>query len=90
MSLASINRRIEALTADMQKAAEAEDFETAARLRNEIAALKGEAEGSPLVRQPPPGEMGLGTHIPVAARPRNWRPPRKPDPMTRHVKARKK
>jgi hypothetical protein len=90
MSLASINRRIEALTAEMHRAAEAEDFETAARLRNEIAALKGEVEGSPLVRQPPPGEMGLGTHIPVAARPRNWRPPRKPDPMTRHVKARKK
>jgi hypothetical protein len=89
MSLASINRRIEALTAEMQEAAEAEDFETAARLRNEVAALKGEAEGSPLVRQPPPGEMGLGTHIPVAARPRNWRPPRRPDPMTRHVKARK-
>ncbi len=89
MSLASINRKIEALTAQMLKAAEAEDFETAARLRNEIAALKGEAEGSPLVRKPPPGEMGLGTHIPVAARPRNWRRPRKPDPMTRNVKPRK-
>jgi hypothetical protein len=89
MSMASIERRIQALMAQMQKAAEAEDFETAARLRNEIAALRGESEGSPLVRQPPPGEMGLGTHIPVAARPKNWRPPRKPDPMTRHVKARK-
>ena len=90
MSMASIERKIQALTAAMQKAAEAEDFETAAQLRNEIAALKGEPEGSPLVRQPPPGEMGLGTHIPVAAWPKNWRPPRKPDPMTRHVKARKK
>jgi hypothetical protein len=90
MSLASINRKIEALTAEMRRAAEAEDFETAARLRNEIAALKGEDGGSPLVRQPPPGEMGLGTHIPVAQRPRNWRPPRKPDPMTRNVKPRGK
>ena len=89
MSLASINRKIEQLTAEMRKAAEAEEYETAARLRNEIAALKGEAEGSPLVRQPPPGEMGLGTHIPVAARPKNWRRPRKPDPMTRNVKPRK-
>jgi hypothetical protein len=89
MSLASINRKIEALTAEMLKAAQSEDFETAARLRNEIAALKGEVEGSPLVRQPPPGEMGLGTHIPVAARPKNWRRPRKPDPMTRNVKPRK-
>ena len=88
MSLASINRKIEALTAEMQRAAEAEDFEAAARLRNEIAALKGEPEGSPLVRQPPPGEMGLGTHIPVAARPKNWRRPKKPDPMTSNVKPR--
>jgi hypothetical protein len=91
MSLASIQRKIEALTAQMQKAAEAEDFEAAARLRNEIAALKGEAAGgSPLVRKPPPGEMGLGTHVPVAQRPRGWRAPRKPDPMTRNVKPRKR
>lgn len=90
MSMASIERKIAALTAQMQRAAEAEDFETAARLRNEIAALRGEADGSPLVRQPPPGEMGLGTHIPVAERPKGWRPPRKPDPMTRGVKPRKR
>ena len=90
MSMASIERKIVALTEKMQRAAEAEDFETAARLRNEIAALKGEGGGSPLVRQPPPGEMGLGTHVPVTARPPGWRPPRKPDPMTRNVRARKK
>lgn len=90
MSMASIERKIAALTAEMRRAAEAEDFETAARLRNEIAALRGEAGGTPLVRQPPPGEMGLGTHIPVAERPKGWRPPRKPDPMTRNVKPRKR
>lgn len=90
MSLAAIERKIAALTAEMQKAAATEDFETAARLRNEIAALKGEGDtGSPLVRQPPPGEMGLGTHVPVAAPPKHWRRPKKPDPMTRHVKARR-
>jgi hypothetical protein len=89
MSFASIQRKIDELTALMQKAAADEDFETAARLRNEIAALKGEGEGgSPLVRQPPPGEMGLGTHVPRAAPPRNWRRPKKPDPMTRNVKPR--
>ena len=89
MSLAAIERKIAALTAEMQKAAAAEDFETAARLRNEIAALKGEGEaGSPLVRKPPPGEMGLGTHVPVAAPPKQWRRPRKPDPMTKNVKPR--
>lgn len=84
--MASIERKIAALTAEMRRAAEGEDFETAARLRNEIEALRGEAGGAPLVRQPPPGEMGLGTHIPVAARPAGWRPPKKPDPMTHNVK----
>lgn len=90
MSMAAIERKIAALTAEMHKAAAAEDFETAARLRNEIAALKGEAGGAPLVRQPPPGEMGLGTHIPVTDRPKGWRPPKKPDPMTRSTKSRKR
>ena len=87
MSFASIQRKIEALTAQMLKAAEAEDFETAARLRNEVQQLKGQDEaGSALVRQPPPGEMGLGTHIPKAAPPRHWRRPKPPDPMTKNVK----
>jgi len=91
MSMAAIERKIAALTAEMQRAAEAEDFETAARLRNEIAALRGEGEGgSPLVRKPPPGEMGLGGDVPVAAPPENWRRPKKPDLMTRNVKARKR
>lgn len=85
MSMAAIERKIGVLTAEMRTAAEAEDFETAARLRNEIEALRGEAGGTALVRQPPPGEMGLGTHVPVTARPKGWKPPRKPDPMTRHT-----
>ncbi|HHY50099.1 MAG TPA: hypothetical protein GYA10_10170, partial [Alphaproteobacteria bacterium] len=42
MSFASIQRKIDELTAAMQRAAADEDFETAARLRNEIAQLKGE------------------------------------------------
>ena len=65
----------------MAKAAAAEDFERAARLRNEIDGLKGQT-----VRQPPPGQMGLGTHIPVAAPPSGWKRPKKPDPMTTNVK----
>jgi hypothetical protein len=85
MSSQSIERKIEALTQQMMEAAAAEDFERAARLRNEIADLKG-----PAVRQPPPGQMGLGTNIPVAAPPRNWRPPKKPDPMTANHKPRRR
>lgn len=84
MSLSAIERRIAALAEQMRQAAAVEDFETAARLRNEIAALKGQAPaGSTLVGQPPPGQMGLGTHLPVVAPPAGWTRPRKPDPMTR-------
>jgi len=85
MSLMAIERKIAALEKQMRLAAEAEDFEAAARLRNQIAELKGESASeakSQLVRQPPPGQMGLGTHIPVAAPPEGWRKPKKPDPMT--------
>jgi hypothetical protein len=83
MSSQSIQRKIAALTAQMLKAAATEDFETAARLRYEIEQLKG-----PIVRKPPPGQMGLGTNIPVAAPPQGWRRPRKPDPMTTNIKPR--
>lgn len=98
MSSTSIHRKIVALEKQMQAAAEALDFEAAARLRNEIDALRGNApaavsdDGAPLtttVSQPPPGAMGLGTHLPVVAPPKNWKRPKKPDPMTRNVKARK-
>jgi hypothetical protein len=96
MSLSSINRRIEELTRQMAEAVDAEDFERAARLRDELSVLKGEAtagnatgrNASPLVRQPPPGQMGLGTNVPVAAPPKGWTRPRKPDPMTRGHKGR--
>ena len=81
MSSQSIERRIADLTRRMQEAAAVEDFELAARLRNEIDEVKG-----PIVRQPPPGQMGLGTHVPVAEPPKGWKRPRKPDPMTSHVK----
>ena len=90
MSLSAIERKIAELTREMATAAADDDFERAAALRDEIAVLKGQAPGSQggdvEVRQPPPGQMGLGTHIPVAAPPKGWRRPKKPDPMTRGVK----
>ncbi len=82
MSSQSIQRRIVELEAQMAAAASTEDFELAAALRNQILELKGQQPAA-LVRQPPPGQMGLGTHIPVTAPPKNWRRPKKPDPMTR-------
>jgi len=86
MSLAAIERKIIELSVEMQKAAEDEDFERAAALRNEIEALKGGG----IIRKPPPGEMGLGTQIPVAEPPKNWKRPKKPDPMTTNFKPRGK
>ena len=83
MSSQSIQRKVEALTRQMAEAAAADDFELAARLRDQIEQLKG-----PSVRQPPPGQMGLGTNIPVAAPPKGWTRPAKPDPMTTNVRPR--
>jgi len=97
MSNASIHRKIVALEKDMAKAAQAMDFETAAALRNQIAHLRGELPATSddddtvtvTVSQPPPGAMGLGTHIPVAAPPKGWKKPKKPDPLTTNVKPRR-
>lgn len=90
MSLSAIHRQIVLLEQQMAVAAAAEDFETAARIRNQISELRGEGDNSsPLVRKPPPGQMGLGTQVPVAAPPPAWRRPKKPDPMTTNVKPRK-
>jgi hypothetical protein len=88
MSLSAIDRKLMSLEKAMQAAAEAEKFEEASRLLAEIRALRGEAEGRPTARQPPPGQMGLGTHVPVAEPPKGWKPPKKPDPMTANVKSR--
>lgn len=85
MSLAAIERKIIALEGEMLAAVTREDFEKAARLRDEINALKGGAA----VRKPPPGEMGLGTQVPVVEPPKGWRRPKKPDLMT-NVKGRKR
>lgn len=82
MSLNAIARKIGELEKRMLVAAENEDFELAAQLRNEIKGLRGEEGGAPAVRKPPPGEMGLGTHIPVVSPPKGWTRPKKPDPMT--------
>jgi hypothetical protein len=88
MSSRSIHEKLVALTAEMQAAAAAMDFEKAAALRNEIAQLKGESDEGGIVGQPPPGAMGLGTQVPVRQPPKGWVKPKKPDAMTRNVKPR--
>lgn len=84
---------IQTLTARMEAAAAALDFEEARRLRDQIVLMRGgasadEAAGSDtsgLTRQQP-GAMGLGTSQQAMTPPPGWRPPPKPDPMTRGTK----
>ena len=81
---------IEELQRRMEAAAQALDFEEARRLRDRLNLLRGgastadaaAADTSGLVRQQP-GSMGLGTSQARPTPPPGWRPPQKPDPMTR-------
>ena len=82
---------IDSLRQQMEAAAAAEDFALAARLRDQISILRGQAAGSDaapvdtsgLTRQQP-GSMGIGTSRQRYTPPAGWTPPDKPDPMTRN------
>ncbi len=81
--------RIEELRRRMEEAAAAMDFEEAGKLRDQISLLRGqdgeaadEIDPTGLERQQP-GRMGLGTSQQRVTPPPGWKPPRKPDPMTR-------
>ena len=84
-----MTKALDDLRARMNTAAEAMDFEEAARLRDQYAILRGapepeaagEIDTSRLQRQQP-GAMGLGTSDQVFRPPPGWKPPKKPDPMT--------
>ena len=82
------NDDIEALERRMAEAVAAEDFETAARLRDRIAALKP-AAGESLFHRQTPGRMGLGTDQQVMAPPKDWKRPKKPDLLTSRIKPRR-
>jgi len=81
---------IEQLRKRMEAAAEALDFEEARRLRDQLNLLRGgaspeaarAADTAGLTRQQP-GAMGLGTSQQRMTPPPGWRPPPRPDPMTR-------
>ncbi|WP_116092587.1 UvrB/UvrC motif-containing protein [Sphingomonas crusticola] len=81
--------KIQQLRVRMEEAAAALDFEEARRLRDQLSIARGggagddaEADVSGLTRQQP-GRMGLGTSQQRMTPPPGWRPPAKPDPMTR-------
>ncbi|HEY5723931.1 MAG TPA: UvrB/UvrC motif-containing protein [Allosphingosinicella sp.] len=80
---------IEELRLRMEAAAAAMDFEEAGRLRDRISLLRGadpdaatDIDTSGLERQQP-GRMGLGTSQQAVAPPKGWKPPPRPDPMTK-------
>ena len=75
----------------MEAAAEALDFEEATRLRDQISLLRGSVDtaASPedfdtsRLKRQEPGRMGLGTSEQAVVPPVGWKPPPKPDPMTK-------
>lgn len=87
---------IETIRRSMEAAAEALDFEEAKRLRDQLNLLRGgatldeaqDSDTSGLTRQQP-GKMGLGTSQQRMTPPPGWKPPAKPDPMTRNTTRRK-
>jgi hypothetical protein len=81
---------VQTLRERMEAAAEALDFEEAKRLRDRISLMRGgataaEAEQADLsgVMRQRPGAMGLGTSQQRVKPPLGWKPPPKPDPLTR-------
>ena len=82
---------IETLQERMDAAAKALDFEEARRLRDRINLLRGGASPSDAeqadasgIRRQRPGAMGLGTSQQRIVPPAGWKPPPKPDLMTRN------
>lgn len=81
----------------MEAAARALDFEEARRCRDRINLMRGgasateaqDADTAGLTRQQP-GAMGLGTSQQQVTPPPGWRPPAKPDPMTKGGKGRRR
>jgi hypothetical protein len=88
---------IEAVRLRMEAAAQALDFEEAKRLRDQLNLMRGgatlaEAEASDtsgLDRQQP-GRMGLGTSQQRMTPPKEWKPPPKPDLMTKGTDKRRR
>ena len=72
------------LERQMHAAAAAGNFELAARLRDDLAALRvaDEAAARGELHRQQPGAMGLGSSRQAVTPPPGWTPPKRPDPMT--------
>lgn len=81
---------LDELKEQLETAVAAQDFEAAAKLRDQIESIRRSAhvrdvEAAPQAsyfQRQVPGRMGLGTDQPVPKTPDGWVSPRKPDPMT--------
>ena len=88
--LADLRRR-------MQQAATDNNFELAARLRDQLSLMRGAADvdaapdltAATQLRRQQPGAMGIGTSDQRMTPPPGWKPPKRPDPMTAGHKGRK-
>ncbi|CAN5377070.1 hypothetical protein BH09PSE2_BH09PSE2_05470 [soil metagenome] len=80
---------LETLRLKMEQAAADMDFEEAARLRDQLSLLQGAddpdtdrpIDTTRLTRQEP-GRMGLGTSDQKMTPSADWKPPKRPDPLT--------
>ena len=72
------------LQREMAQAMDHQEYELAAKLRDQIADL---TPGSAITIQQP-GQMGLGTDTQTVRAPKGWKPPPKPYLMTRNTKPR--
>ncbi len=81
---------IDTLQAKMEAAARALDFEEAKRLRDMISLMRSGATAAEVeqadlsgIERQQPGAMGLGTSRQRVTPPLGWKPPQKPDLMTK-------
>lgn len=81
---------LDSLRQQMEAAADAQDFALAARLRDQISILRGQSRDAAVAPIDPtgltrqqPGRMGIGTSQQRYTPPPGWKPPPKPDPMTK-------
>ncbi|CAN5866534.1 hypothetical protein BH11PSE1_BH11PSE1_28590 [soil metagenome] len=79
-----MTKTIAELQREMAQAMDHQEYELAAKLRDQIAALQ---PGS-MIRIQQPGQMGVGTDTQAVRPPKGWKPPPKPDLMTRNTKPR--
>ncbi|MGC1301539.1 MAG: UvrB/UvrC motif-containing protein [Caulobacteraceae bacterium] len=77
------------LEAQMAAAVEAQDYERAARLRDELARLPKDLAPESKIRRQVPGKMGLGSDQQVYAPPKDWVAPTRPAPLTANQRSRR-